>query len=146
LLEILGFFLLCALALCLLAEVSKDTMFGVFGGLLILFAGLWLMADSNSIEIRSGGNLGISMDGVINATWNDNGTIDGLDVYANTSSWNETTQIDLFALLNGTGTEGYTYSQITTPMPIFNNAFGIMTILMGISIIYFYAMRYYGRE
>ena len=144
LLEILGFFLICAVALCLLAEVSKGTMFGVFGGLLILFAGLWLMADSNNIEIMDGSNITGSLTGTFADAHGLNGTV--FDLGNGSTTYDEAGNMSGNFIAELDGRNGYTYSKIATPLPIFNDAFGIITILIGISIIYFYAMRYYGRE
>jgi hypothetical protein len=117
-------------------------MFGVFGGLLILFAGLWLLADGNTIEIRDGSNLTGSITGTFADAHDINGSV--TNITSTDSSYSETGNLSGNFIAELNGRDAYTYSNIITPLPIFNDAFGIITILIGISIIYFYAMRYYG--
>jgi len=139
--EVLGFMLISAFALCLLSELSKGMMFGIIGGLLIVFAGLWLIGDGNNLEIRTGSNMSMAVSGVINSTGEVNGTINGVDMFSNVSYYNETNNMSGVLTLTGSGTEGYSYATITTPMPIFSSMLGIITLLVGISIIWFYMLR-----
>lgn len=140
LLEILGFLLLSALALMLMSEISKGFFFGVFGGIILLLAGLWLIADGNSIEIRDGGNL----TGSVTGTFADINILNGtkFDLGGNNATYNETGDVagNFAAELNGK--EVYTYGKVVTPLP-FNDIFGIFIVLVGVSTIYFYGLRYY---
>ena len=133
--------LICAFALCLLAEISKGMVFGIIGGLLILFAGLWLIGDGNSIEVRDGANISMSVGGSMDSYGRINGTIDGTDFASNFSNYNETTNMTGVLTLTGSGVEGYSYTKVLTPSPVLSAMFGILTLLVGIALIWFYMLR-----
>ena len=67
LLEVLGFLLLCALALCFLSEMSHNLAFGIIAGVVLLLAGLWLMADTAGLQILDGTTQNITVN-IVNNT------------------------------------------------------------------------------
>ena len=67
LLEVLGFLLLCALALCFLSEMSPNLGFGIIAGIILLLSGLWLISDTAGLQIQDGVTQNITVN-IVNTT------------------------------------------------------------------------------
>jgi len=67
LLEVLGFLLLCALALCFLSEMSHNLAFGIIAGVVLLLSGLWLISDADGLQIQDGVTQNITVN-IVNTT------------------------------------------------------------------------------
>jgi hypothetical protein len=115
LLEILGLYLLSALALCILSEISRNYMWGIIGGIILLLAGMQMVIDAHALETRIGSDYAIF----------DISTLDP-SIYGNSTD------------VSGFSTATYVFTPINLPVP---NMATILLVLSGVAMAYSYAVR-----